>query len=677
MKNIKVVELGKYTMPKLHENKQSNWVEFGDNNSYYDTLLEAKDSATNSALINGISNMIYGKGISATDASRRPEQYAAMISLFGEDTMRMICSDYYTLGQAAFQIIYNGDHSKIVQVEHIPIQHLAPEKCNDEDVIEAYYYSDNWADITQGSEPTRIPSFGTSKEGLEILVVKPYKSGFYYFSPVEYQSGIDYAFVEIELSKFHLNNIHNRFSANMIINFNNGVPEPEEQTLIEGKIKSKYTGSEGEGIVVSFNDDNTKAATIETPQLNDAHNQYQFIAEEAARKLMVSHKVTSPLLFGLTANGGLGSNADEIKMASLLFDNTVIKPMQRVILEAVNKILAFNDVSLNTFFVTSQPLDFTEMSIESVASDEIQEQTGVESGDVSVEPSVVTDDLLQKEASYNGAQIASALEIMEAVSLGALTEDQAVTFLIQMLQFDPTVARALFTGNAGSIIMNMRSKVKKTDNDTGDKDQDFDDDEMLNALMGEYVDDEWEFVDGREVSEDNESIEDWAAKSIELKKTTIQKLADIITSKPSRESQLDKSVYKVRYSYEEKYSSGNSRKFCSAMTRRNQNGVVYRLEDIDKATRAGVNKSFGHKGQPYDLFKYKGGVQCGHFWQENLYRLKKKTNGEYVEDKALSSSEEVASIPKSYQPTPRGSKEAKIVPRDMPNSGHHPSYKKK
>jgi hypothetical protein len=113
------------------------------------------------------------------------------------------------------------------------------------------------------------------------------------------------------------------------------------------------------------------------------------------------------------------------------------------------------------------------------------------------------------------------------------------------------------------------------------------------------------------------------------------------------------------------------------MTSRNQNGVVYRLEDIDKATRAGVNKSFGHKGQPYDLFKYKGGVQCGHFWQENLYRLKKKTTGEYVEDKALSSSEEVASIPESYQPRPTGSKEAKIAPKDMPNNGHHPSYKKK
>ena len=108
---------------------------------------------------------------------------------------------------------------------------------------------------------------------------------------------------------------------------------------------------------------------------------------------------------------------------------------------------------------------------------------------------------------------------------------------------------------------------------------------------------------------------------------------------------------------------------------RTRNGVVYRLEDIDKASRAGINKSFGHKGQAYDLFKYKGGVSCGHFWQENLYRLKKKTDGSYVEDKALSSSQEVASIPKSYNPKPRGAADAKIAPKDMPNNGHHPNYK--
>lgn len=375
--SLKVIQLGKYTMPTISENKREKWVAYGEDNNYFKTLLEAKDSPTNSALINGISDMIYGKGLYATDANRKPDEYAAMVQLFTEDLMRKTADDYYTFGQASWQVIYDQSHTKIVSVEHIPIQNLRPEKCNKDGDIEAYYYSDHWEDVNHTNEPERLPAFGMSKKGLEVLVIKPYKTGFHYFSPVEWQSGIDYAFVEIELAKFHLNNIYNRFSANMIINFNNGRPNEETQQEIKREIQKKYTGTEGESVIVSFNDGKESAADIQTPQLNDAHNQYQFIAEEAARKLMVSHRVTSPLLFGLPQNGGLGSNADEIKMASQLFDNTTVKPMQRIIIEAVNKVLGLNGISLNVYMGTSQPLEFTEMKDEVVSDETIQEQTGV------------------------------------------------------------------------------------------------------------------------------------------------------------------------------------------------------------------------------------------------------------------------------------------------------------
>ena len=105
---------------------------------------------------------------------------------------------------------------------------------------------------------------------------------------------------------------------------------------------------------------------------------------------------------------------------------------------------------------------------------------------------------------------------------------------------------------------------------------------------------------------------------------------------------------------------------------RTSRGVVYRLEDIDKASNAGVNKSFGHKGNSYDLFKYKGGKQCGHVWSEQLYRLKKKTE---KGAKQISKYDETDSIPSTYKPKPRGSKESKIAPIDMPNGGAYPSSK--
>ena len=378
MSNISLVKLGKYTTPNITENKREKYVAYGDDNNYYATLLESKQSPTNSALINGISDMIYGRGLYATDAAKKPDEYAMMVQLFTEDLMRKISDDFYTLGQASFQVIYDTAHTKVMEVAHMPIQNLRPEKMNDEGDIEAYYYCDDWSNAKTNDKHERIPVFGSSKEGLEVFVIKPYKAGFHYFSPVEYQSGLDYAFVEIELAKFHLNNIFNKFSANMIINFNNGVPEEDQQRIIEGKIKDKFTGTEGDSVIVAFNDNKENAASIESVNLPDAHNQYQFISEEASRKILISHRVTSGLLFGLQQNGGLGSNADEIKMAATLFDNTVIKPMQRVIVEAVNSILSFNDVSLNVFMLTSQPLEFTEMEVESVDDTTAQETSGVE-----------------------------------------------------------------------------------------------------------------------------------------------------------------------------------------------------------------------------------------------------------------------------------------------------------
>ena len=99
-------------------------------------------------------------------------------------------------------------------------------------------------------------------------------------------------------------------------------------------------------------------------------------------------------------------------------------------------------------------------------------------------------------------------------------------------------------------------------------DVDFNDDDMLNALEGESIDDEWELVDEREVDDENESIEDWAKGKIKEKLSITQMLADFVKSKPNGESKLDKSFYKVRYKYAEKYSSGNSRKFCKNMMSR-------------------------------------------------------------------------------------------------------------
>lgn len=413
MSDIRIVNLSEYTTPKVIERKNKEWVEYGEDNNYFRYLIDRYNgSATNNAVINGVSEMIYGKGLSATDSSRKPEEYAKMMSLFSQDCIRKTVFDLKLMGQCTLQIIYSKDRKSIAQVEHFPIETLRMEKCNSEGEIEGFYYHKDWSNIKPQDQPKRIPAFGTSKEAIEILCIKPYKTGFYYYSPVDYQGGLQYAQLEEEISNYHLNNIKNGLAPSMLVNFNNGVPNQEEQELIERRIYDKFSGSSNSGkFILSFNDNTENGATIEPVQLSDAHQQYEFLSTESSKKVLVSHRIVSPMLFGIKDQTGLGNNADELKTASILTDNVVVKPFQNLIIDGLNKILAFNNISLNLYFKTLQPLEFTDLTNndENIDSETIEEETGVDQLSLSKDESLdlidsIADDLIELGEDEEGLE---------------------------------------------------------------------------------------------------------------------------------------------------------------------------------------------------------------------------------------------------------------------------------
>jgi len=288
------------------------------------------------------------------------------------------------MGQAALQIIYSKDRKKIVQVEHIPVETLRAEKANNKGEIQGYYYAKDWSEVTFKSQPKRIPAFGTSKSGLEILYIKPYRAGFYYYSPVDYQGGLQYAELEEEIANYHINNIQNGLAPSMLINFNNGVPTEEQRSLIEQNIQEKFSGSSNAGrFILAFNDSKELSASIEPVILSDAHEQYKFLSDESMRKVMVSHRIVSPMLVGIKDNTGLGNNAEELQTASLLMDNTVIRPMQVTILDELEKVLMYNGIELDIYFKTLQPLEFTDLT-NAITDAEIEKETGIKKDDSEV-----------------------------------------------------------------------------------------------------------------------------------------------------------------------------------------------------------------------------------------------------------------------------------------------------
>jgi hypothetical protein len=375
--NIHIINLSSYQTPLIQESKRDNWVEFGEDNNYFQYLIDRYTySTTNNAIINNISRLVYGRGLSALDASKKPNEYAQMMSLFHADCVRKLVVDRKMLGQCAIQVHYSKDRKRILKAYHMPVNLLRAEKCNKDGEIEGYYYSDNWLDVKKYA-PKRIPAYGFSNEQIEILFVKPYTVGMKYYAYPDYQGAVPYAKLEEEIADYLINEVQHGFSGTKVINFNNGIPTEEQQSIITNKVNAQLTGSKGLRTIVAFNANETSKTTVDDIPLNDAPEHYSYLSEECLRKIMLGHNVTSPLLFGIATSTGFSSNADELKNSSILFDNMVIKPMQDELLEAFDRILAYNGISLKLFFKTLQPLEF--MDLENAQTEEqVAEETGTE-----------------------------------------------------------------------------------------------------------------------------------------------------------------------------------------------------------------------------------------------------------------------------------------------------------
>lgn len=569
--SIHVVNLSSYNKPKVVEDKKKEWVAYGDDNDYYQYLIEQyTNSTTNNAIINGVSNMIYGKGLDALDSSTKTDEYAALRSIFHNECLKKVSLDLKLLGEASFQVLYKD--GKVVRSEHFPRQTLRAEKCNEDGDIEAYYYHPDWGNKKPADKPQRIAAFGfgNGKEP-EIKIVKKYVSGYDYYCPVDYMGGIAYAELESEISDYLINDVQNGFSGTKVVNFNNGVPDREKQMSIKNDVMHKLTGARGEKVIIAFNNNAESKTTIDDVPLNDAPAHYEYLANECSTKLMVAHRVTSPLLLGIRDGGnGLGNNADEIKTASLLFHNITIRPYQDLIIESIDQILAVNGISLKLYFKTLQPLEFIETD-NAITDEAREEETGVK---------------LAKEES-------------------------------------------------------------------------FDDDKMFDLLeeFGEEEDlDEWELVDERPVDYDQEEALD---KMIGLASTG--------TARPNAGSEQDGEAdglkFKVRYQYAPLKTQANSREFCKKMV---ASSKIYRKEDIMQMSQRAVNAGWGLNGaDTYDIWLYKGGGSCHHFWMRKTYM------GKGVKPDATNPNAEISvnkARKEGFKPEVNDKKVA-MRPKDMPNQG--------
>jgi hypothetical protein len=573
MGDLRTISLSAFDTQIFDEVKPSGktYVLNGKNNEGYDYVINRyKYSPTNAAILDSYYSYTYGQGLTANYMANQAIQMAKVNKLFTKDIVRKLVKDYTLFHECSFEIILGKTGNEIAQINHLPKNKVVPNEVDENGVINSYWYSYDWSD-TRKYPPNEIPVFvqGT-KEKKTIFVIKEYSINDFYFARPSYYSGLNYAELEEQISVYCVNHIKNGLSAGHIINVNEGVTDDEVKDKFEKNIIRKWTGANNANkFILSFNSNKDNATTIESITIADAHQQYQFLTEEARKQLLTAHKVVSGAILGIQSGTGFSSNADEIATA---FDETmlnVITPMQNALVDGFEYVLSQNQITLQLYFENLR--------------------------DVDVENN-------KNESSYNGAQISSAVEILQNVKDGILTKEQAMVFLIQFLKLDKDVATSMF--NVGNSVQKLSEEKKKIGSELIElgEDEDLENYELIECKPVDYEEEE---------------------------KLSYKFATSTGTANSNRRSIYDTDFYLFRYRY-----AGNSspeREFCKNMMSANK---IYRREDIEAMGDITVNPGFGkhpNPNNPYSIWKYKGGGllsanfvggTCKHYWEKLTYKIK-------------------------------------------------------
>lgn len=319
-----------------------DFIEWGDGNQYPEYLLDLYENvATLKSVIDGCVDYIAGDDV--TIQPLRASLGGGVMNAKGDtivEQVRDIAKDYEMYGGFALQVI-RGRDGRPSEVHYIDMRYLRMNKeCN------VFYYCEDWKKKGKNNVIC-YPKFLADLDWMtltdeqrnahasSILFVKDIRTKTYP-SP-KYAAAVKSCEIERCIDDFHLNSINNGFTGSYIINFNNGVPTPEIQEEIEDNFNEKFSGHQNAGrIGFSWNKTKESATTIEQVKVEDFGEKYKSLADTARQRIFTSFKA-NPNLFGIPTES-LGFSQEEYESAFRLFNRTQIRPIQRKIADAYDKI---------------------------------------------------------------------------------------------------------------------------------------------------------------------------------------------------------------------------------------------------------------------------------------------------------------------------------------------------
>jgi hypothetical protein len=617
--NIVSLKLSDYS-PVLTTEKidRGGWVNFGEKNLFPNYLRELSEtSPVHGSLCISIGDMIAGKAIHAGTYQARVDSLDTYNVAYGASHDLKKYGGYY------IEVIYTLDKSGIAKMKHIPFEECRIGIDTESEEIIGVYHSEDWsATKKKKNKPVFIPKFNPLKksmEGRQMYWCFNYTSGQIYPRP-DYWSAVNYIELSKQIGIYHCSNILSGLFPSFIVNFYNGETDIEKQRKMMQDWENKLSGARNAGkFIMTFNEPDTQKVDVVPFPIQDADKQYEFLSESSRKEVMIAHRITTPLLFGIRDNTGFGSNKDEMETGLQIFINQVIEPAQRKVTDGLEEILSVEMQGIQLVIVPNTPL-----KTQAMIADEAQASGG---SDVA-------------GTALNGAQISSMIEILIQSATGVLPVPSAKA--VMKASF-PTLTDQqvddIFTGissgsvNPNEIAMNSLQTMlhhlsgkKKVDTERLHLDESAD----LLIALGEKVDADWILIDEFKVDYDTDEEDNQLLESIESHELATR----VVKGTPNQISEQDKrmnnKLFITRYRYRGD-TTARSRPFCKKMIAAD---LLYRKEDIEAMENKVVNSGWGaHGDDVYSIWLtkqcqhtdnqqhtlYKGGGNCHHFWQKEVY----------------------------------------------------------
>ena len=344
--------------PTEKEIHGKDMVQWGDRNLYPEFLWTLYGSVPSlRTIINGTRDFIVGD----TQAIQLPGLPPNVVNTKGgtiRDLLEATAADQEIYGGFAFQVIRSVT-GEVVEVYHCPMRYLRMNK-----ECDVFYYSERWA-LRGKHKVTVYPAFmhidqqrwaqfddkEKERHYTSILLVKNTITQVYP-SPV-YAAAVDDCETERRTSQYHLNAINNGFTSSMIVNFNNGVPSDDMKEQIEREFTEKFTGAQNAGrVMFSWNSDRTNATTITEPKVDNFGDRYLALSKHTRQQIFTAFRA-APVLFGIPTDNN-GFTVDDYENAFRLYNRTMVRPVQRKICDAFDKIFGRQGVLTITPFTLNE-----------------------------------------------------------------------------------------------------------------------------------------------------------------------------------------------------------------------------------------------------------------------------------------------------------------------------------